>query len=155
VVTARRMGPSLQSVALRLLATREYSREELRGKLQARAEEGENVEAVLDRMVETGLQSDQRFAESYVRSKGARLGAARIRRELGERGVSGELVATALEETLLDDELTRARTVWLKKYGMLPKDRSDWARQARFLQSRGFPADVIRKLLKEPFDEPA
>ena len=146
---------SLKSTALRLLATREHSRKELRRKLEAKAEEGDDVEAVLDRMVETGLQSDARFAESFVRSRSGRLGAARIRRELSDRGVAEDLAATALDEVLVDDELSRARSVWGKKFGQAPADRQDWARQARFLQSRGFSADVIRKLLKEPFDEPA
>ncbi|MBS1209835.1 MAG: regulatory protein [Proteobacteria bacterium] len=147
--------PALKATALRLLAMREHSREELRRKLEAKAEEGDDVEAVLDRMAETGLQSDQRFAESFVRSKGARMGVERLRRELLDRGVSSEVVATALGEGLEDDELSRARAIWLKKFGVVPQDRGDWARQARFLQSRGFAADVIRKLLKEPFNEPA
>jgi regulatory protein len=154
-VRGKRELPSLKSVAIRLLARREHSREELRGKLQRHATEGEDIEAVLDRMVETGLQSDQRFAESYLRSKGPRLGLARLQRELLERGVKGEQLDQVLEQAPLEDEMTRARAVWVKKYGVLPQDRSDWARQARFLQSRGFPAEVIRKLLKEPFDESA
>jgi regulatory protein len=154
-VAGKRAGSSLQSQAIRLLATREHSREELRAKLRQRAEEGEDVEAVLDRVAEIGLQSDQRFAESYLRSKGARLGGARLRRELNERGVSEDLVADALEQTQLDDELTRARAVWMKKFGVLPQDRREWARQARFMQTRGFAAEVIRKLLKEPFNESA
>jgi regulatory protein len=154
-LVSRPSVPALKATALRLLAMREHSREELRRKLQAKAEEGDDVEAVLDRMAETGLQSDQRFAESFVRSKGARMGVERLRRELLDRGVSSEVVATALGEGLEDDELSRARAIWLKKFGVVPQDRGDWARQARFLQSRGFAADVIRKLLKEPFNEPA
>jgi regulatory protein len=147
--------PSLKSTALRLLAMREHSRVELRRKLKAKAVEGQDVEAVLDRMVETGLQSDERFAESWVRSQGGRVGIERLRRELAERGVSSEVAAAALAEGLVDDELTRARAVWLQKFGVQPQDQSDWARQARFIQSRGFAVDVIRKLLKEPFDESA
>ncbi|MFT3734899.1 MAG: recombination regulator RecX [Rhodocyclaceae bacterium] len=145
--------PSLKSTALRLLATREHSRKELQRKLQAKAEDGDDVEAVLDRMAETGLQSDERFAESFVRSRAGKFGAARIRRELGDRGVDGELASTALGEVLVDDELTRARSVWNKKFGQPPVDAKEWAKQARFLQSRGFSADVIRKLLKDPVHE--
>ena len=146
---------SLKAVALRLLATREHSRVELRRKLQARPEEGEDVEALLDRLAATGLQSDARFAESFVRSKGGRMGVARLRRELTDRGIQADIAAAALDEGLIDDELARARAVWVKKFGEPPQNRSDWARQARFMQTRGFALDVIRKLLKEPFDEPA
>jgi len=136
---------------------REHSRDELRRKLRSKSEDCEEgaLDAVLDRLVENGLQSDARFAESYVRSKASRMGQSRLRRELLERGVSTEIVAGALEEALPDDELTRARAVWARKFGAPPQDRNEWARQARFLQTRGFAVDVIRKLLKEPFDESA
>jgi regulatory protein len=146
---------SLKSKALRMLATREHSRVELKRKLAAKAEEGEDVEAVLDRMAETGLQSDERFAESYVRSRAARLGTSRLQYELVKRGVTEEVADTALNEVLEEDELTRARGVWLKKFGQPPGNRQEWARQARFLQSRGFSAEIIRKLLRDGFDEPA
>lgn len=146
---------SLKSKALRMLATREHSRVELKRKLEAKAEEGDDVEAVLDRMAETGLQSDERFAESYVRSRAARLGTSRLQYELVRRGVTEEVADSALSDVLEQDELTRARGVWLKKFGQPPSDRQDWARQARFLQSRGFSAEIIRKLLRDGFDEPA
>jgi regulatory protein len=157
-VTGKRSNPpSLQSTALRLLSMREHSRDELRRKLRSKSEDCEEgaLDAVLDRLAENGLQSDARFAESYVRSKASRMGQSRLRRELLERGVSTEIVAGALEEALPDDELTRARAVWARKFGAPPQDRNEWARQARFLQTRGFAVDVIRKLLKEPFDESA
>jgi regulatory protein len=146
---------SLKSKALRMLATREHSRAELKRKLEAKAEEGDDVEAVLNRMAETGLQSDERFAESYVRSRASRLGKSRLQYELVKRGVTEEQAGAALGEVLEADELTRAHGVWLKKFGQPPSDRQDWARQARFLQSRGFSAEVIRKLLRDGFDEPA
>ncbi|MFA9438950.1 recombination regulator RecX [Uliginosibacterium sp. sgz301328] len=149
------MAGDLKSHALRLLATREHSRSELRRKLNSRAQEGDDVEAVLDRMSETGLQSDERFAESYVRSRSGRVGSARLRRELAERGVSPDMAEEALAEALPDDEMSRARAVWQKKFAAAPADAREWAKQARFLQGRGFPVDIIRKLLKEPFDESA
>ena len=151
----KKSAASLSATALRMLATREHSRLELRRKLQAKAQEGEDVEAVLDRMADNGLQSDERFAEGFVRSRGKRFGNARIKQELAERGISKDLAVSALAEGLQDDELARARAVWVRKFGEVPQDRSAWARQARFLQARGFAVDVIRKLLKEPFDESA
>ncbi|MFT4170984.1 MAG: recombination regulator RecX [Rhodocyclaceae bacterium] len=149
------MTAKLTARALRLLATREHSQVELRRKLAARAEEGDDIEAVIGRLSETGLQSDERFAESYVRSRAERVGAGRLKRELSDRGVSAEIVESALAHTLEEDEPTRARAVWRKKFGNAPQDAKEWARQARFLQARGFSADIIRKLLKEPFDESA
>ena len=48
------------------------------------------------------------------------------------------------------DDLERARVVWRRKFPAAPTDAREWARQARFLQGRGFASDVIRRLLKEP-----
>ena len=46
------------------------------------------------------------------------------------------------------DDLDGAHSVWQKKYGKLPESREEWAKQARFLQSRGFGFDVIKRVLK-------
>lgn len=144
--------------AQRLLAAREHSRAELRGKLAREADEAV-LEAVLDRLVELGLQSDARFAEAYVRAKGDRLGVVRLRYELGQRGLAKDLIDAALgqlaEEGGIGDELARAKNVWKKKYGKLPQDAKEWARQARFLQSRGFSGELVRQVLKESVDESA
>ncbi|HEX5125375.1 MAG TPA: recombination regulator RecX [Rhodocyclaceae bacterium] len=158
----------LKSRALRLLAAREHTRVELRRKLTSLAGAGAeaDVEIVLDRMIEAGLQSDQRFAESYIRSRGPRLGVARLKHELAQRGIEDDVAQAALAEILggvfagsqnewSGDELGRARAVWAKKFGTPPTNPTEWAKHARFMQSRGFAVDVIRKLLKEPFDESA
>jgi regulatory protein len=146
--------PSLRERALRYLAQRDHSRAELARKLGSHGS-AEEVEEVLARMGELGLQSDSRYAEAWVRSKAGRFGAARLRSELARRGVDRELVDEAIAGECVESELDRARSVWRSKFGALPADAREWARQARFLQTRGFAVDVIRKLLKEPRDESA
>jgi regulatory protein len=136
----------LRQRAVRLLARREHTRAELARKLAAHGTP-EEIDTVLNELAGSGLQSDARFAESYLRSQGARLGAARLRQTLRQKGVAPDLIAAHVED--LPDELDRARAVWQKKFSAAPADRSDWARQARFLQARGFSAEIIRKLLKE------
>ncbi|TAH47566.1 MAG: recombination regulator RecX [Betaproteobacteria bacterium] len=145
---------SLRERALRYLAQRDHSRTELARKLAAHGSAAEVAEVVA-RMGELGLQSDRRFAEAWVRSKAVRFGAARLRNELGRRGVERELVDEALAAECVESELERARAVWRAKFGAPPADAREWARQARFLQTRGFATDVIRKLLKEQPDESA
>ncbi|MCB1888284.1 MAG: recombination regulator RecX [Rhodocyclaceae bacterium] len=145
---------ALRQRALRLLAQRDHSRAELVRKL-ASLGTPEEIEAVLDRMTELDLQSDRRFAEQLVRSKASRFGAARLRHELRQRGIADELGDAALASELPDGEFARARTVWQGRFGHLPADARDWARQARFLQYRGFSADVIRQILKGTDHEPA
>lgn len=154
-MVSRELVPSLKACALRMLALREHSRDELRKKLLTKTQDRDEVELVLDRMIEVGLQSDVRFAEAFLRSKAARMGADRLLRELQQRGISKELALAAMDDVLDEDEWARAHALWLKKFGELPQGPKEWARQARYLQSRGFAVHVIRKLLKEPFDESA
>lgn len=131
--------------AVRLLARREHTRAELARKLAPHGST-EDIDTVLNTLAASGLQSDARFAESYVRSQAARLGAARLRQTLRTKGVAGDLIDTHVTD--LPDETERARNVWQKKFGTPPADAREWAKQARFLQGRGFSSEVIRRLLK-------
>jgi len=133
-----------------LLARREHTRAELARKLAPHGTE-EEIDTVLNELARTGLRSDVRFAESYLRSQSGRLGGARLRQTLRQKGVCAELVQTQVANMFneLPDELARARAVWQKKFATVPADMKEWAKQARFLQGRGFSSEIIRKLLKE------
>jgi regulatory protein len=136
----------LRQRAISLLARREHTRAELVRKLSPHGT-SEEIATVLNELARTGLQSDARFAESYVRSQSARLGAARLRQTLRTKGVAAELIESGLID--LPDEMEQAREVWIKKYAAPPTGAREWAKQARFLQGRGFSSEVIRRLLKD------
>ncbi|HTY99294.1 MAG TPA: recombination regulator RecX [Rhodocyclaceae bacterium] len=135
----------LKKRAIACLARRDHSRAELARKLAAHGSE-EEIEPVLQDLERQGLLSDARFADAYLRSRAGQRGDARLRQDLRTKGVAGELIDERLAE--LADELERARAVWSRKYGAAPADGKEWARQARFLQGRGFSAETIRRLLK-------
>lgn len=139
---------ALEQALMRLLAAREHTRAELRGKLASRCAEPQLLEQVIDELRERGLQSDGRFAEQYVSSRMRRgFGPLRIRRELQERGVEAPLLEASLDEQgAAWFELLRE--THRRKYGAgLPGDFKERARRARFLEYRGFPAEMIRRLL--------
>jgi regulatory protein len=71
---------------------------------------------------------------------------------LREKGVADDLIANAVEEVKIN-ELDFAREVCRKKFRASPSSREDWAKQARFLQSRGFGFDVIKKVLNIKSEE--
>lgn len=148
------MSDALKARALRLLSGREHSRAELTRKL-ANSADGETIKALLDRLEELDLLSDARFAQSYIRSRQGRLGSLRLRLELKQKGVAEHLIETAMQDSATSDDEARARAVWQKKFGTPPTDARDWAKQARFLQGRGFAADIIHRILKDCDDEPA
>jgi regulatory protein len=142
------MSVTLRERALRLLARREHARAELARKLAPHAESAEELEMLLDDLSERRLLSDERYVEMRLNARGARFGNARLAYELRTQGVSEELVGTALAST--DDELTRARLVWQRKFGNKPEalDADERARQTRFLMSRGFSGEIVRRVLR-------
>ena len=140
---------SLKGRALRLLAQREHSRSELEIKLARHVQDGENLPALLDALEAQGFISAQRVAESVVHQRAARFGARRVAQELRRKGLDEDLVrATAAQ--LAGTELERARAVWRQRFGSAPPPATpqERARQMRFLATRGFAADVVRRVVR-------
>ena len=94
------------------------------------------------------LLSDDRFMESLIQARRNRgYGPLRIQKELQEKGVAPEAIAHWLDATSRD-WIEDIRRVQRKKFGArLPKNYTERARQARFLQYRGFTYDQIQQLL--------
>ena len=87
-----------------------------------------------------------------IHARKTKFGSARVANELREKGVADELIASAVAEVKVN-EFEHAREICRKKYKVSPVSREDWAKQARFLQSRGFGFDVIKKVLNSTQDE--
>ena len=138
--------PSLKGRALRLLSGREYSRLELERKLMTYEEAPGSLAAALDDLQAKGFISEQRVLESVVNRRAGKLGAARIKQELQGKGLDPQAVAEAMTD-LRSTELARAREVWRKKFGQPPIDATERAKQMRFLASRGFAGDTIRRVV--------
>jgi regulatory protein len=137
-------GPTeLKARALRHLARREHSRAELARKLSPHAESRETLELLLDALAAKKQLSDERYAEARAHQLARKYGAARIRADLKAKGIAPEVAARVSGE----GELERARAILARKYRDAAATREDIARRMRFLQSRGFSHDTIRKLL--------
>ncbi|SEB12353.1 recombination regulator RecX [Variovorax sp. YR216] len=147
-----RAGPSLKGRALRLLSQREHSRAELERKLRKYEEEPGTLARALDELAAKDFISETRVVQSVLHQRSGRLGAARVRQELLHKGIAPEAVAQAVA-SLQDTELDRARDVWRRRFGELPQDMTQRARQARFLLARGFSSAVIGKVLRADFDD--
>lgn len=147
---------SLRGRALQYLARREYSRAELHAKLLSYVVEAEDdfaapppvdLDALLDDLTARGWLSDARATTQLVHAKRKRFGTQRITHELRQRGISDDLIDAELP-ALKESELEAARDVWQRKFGVLPQDAKEKAKQMRFLQSRGFSIDTTLKVLK-------
>jgi len=152
----KRGGRSPRHIAMDLLARRDHTRSELLTKLSTKLSEQiaaddvsvGDIEAVLDDLESDGLLDEQRYAESFVNSRIRRgQGPARIRRELADKGVAGGSADMAFAAAEVE-WLSHAAEVRQKKFGRaLPADYKERARQARFLQYRGFTGEQIQRVL--------
>jgi regulatory protein len=102
------------------------------------------VDQLLDWLVVHKYLSDERFVESRVNARSRKQGTLRIKLELSRHGLALEpQQAAALRET----EFARAQALWQRKFGEVASDPKQRAKQARFLASRGFAADVVRRVV--------
>ena len=145
---------SLKGRALRLLSGREYSRVELERKLAQFEEEPGALAKALDDLQAKGFIDEQRVVESVLNRRSAKLGAARIRQELQSKGLAPEAVQDAVAQ-LRVTEVERAREVWRKKFGEPATDAAVRGKQMRFLASRGFGGDAIRRVVSGNLEDDA
>ncbi len=133
---------------MRLLARREHAADELRRKLIAKGYPEALVEAAVERAQAEGWQSDARYAEALVRTRvEAGYGPLRIEQELARQGIAPELRAAALAP-FEGEWRTRAEAARRRRFGVVPpKDFRERARQARFLQYRGFAPGLVRAVV--------
>lgn len=139
----------LRNKALRLLTTREHSREELLRKLaqakarrarqeaQSPAPEKDEIERVVDELAAQGWQSDERYAEAIVRRLTGQASRRYIEEKLAQTGIKKDVAKLALEN-IEQDDVAVAQALWARRFGETPADDRERQRQIRFLLSRGF-----------------
>lgn len=142
---------SLKGRALRLLSQREHSRFELERKLKPFEETPGELARALDELAAKDFINEQRVVASVVNLRAQKLGAARVRQELQAKKLPPQDIDQAIQD-LRATELDRAREVWRKKFGGKPAevvemDAAQRAKQVRFLLSRGFSAEVVRRVV--------
>jgi len=145
-----------REAALRLLARREHSAVELETKLVGKGWPEDHVDQVIASLTEAGLQSDQRFAESFARQRAGRFyGPRRIRAELAQRGIDAGLANEALD-ALAIDFADLAAEFYRRKYGDHSEnsrgsddaslDFRERARRSQAMYRRGFESEHFRGL---------
>ena len=133
--------------AMDLLARREHSRLELYQKLKQRQFEPDVINSELNKLLDEGLQSDERFAEAFLRSridKGK--GPNIILSELSQRGID-ELIASNVISNITDEEWNdlayEAMNKKLRNEAELDYDKQ--LKLMKFLSYRGFTRSHIEK----------
>ena len=139
--------PSLKGRALRLLSQREHSRAELERKLAPHEEVPGELAKALDELQARDFINDDRAVDTLVNRRSGKLGNTRIRQELAAKGLSGDAVSEAMAG-LKETEQSRALEVWRKKFGQTAQTPQDRVKQMRFLLTRGFNAEVVRRVVQ-------
>ena len=146
---------AVRRTAMDLLARREHGRVELTRKLRQRGACPDMIDIALDRLTEEGLLSESRYLESYISYRaGSGYGPLRIREELNQRGLPRGDVEQALRECGFNWQ-EKLEDTWRRKFsGQMPFDAKERARQGRFLSYRGYPLEMIGRLLSSrEFDD--
>jgi regulatory protein len=145
--------------ALSLLAFRGRSVKELRTRLHEKGESVEQIAPTIERLQQSGLLDDARFAAERVRA--GVVGKARSRRQieqdLVQRGVTREVAADAFRRVLEDEGTSElAVTVRAAKKKMKTLERLDPQAQRQklyaFLARQGHSPDLVRRALREVLD---
>ncbi len=139
---------TVRTAALALLAGRDFARNEIAKRLLRRGYPAAIVATVVEGLAAQRLLSESRFVEQFIRQHAGRgHGPVRIRVELRERGVAQGDIEEGLAAAT-EDWAGIARETRRKRFGLSPPgDYRERARQARFLQYRGFSAEQVRAAL--------
>jgi len=140
---------SLKGRALRYLSMREHSRLELARKLSAYAEDGDDIEAVLNWLEASNFMSMERFSDSLVNRRSARFGNQRILAELQSHRLD-DIDIQRVKANLSETETARAIEVLHRKFPQSPTDQMARLKQSHFLQQRGFSGKAILQAMREP-----
>ncbi len=145
-----------RAVALRFIAFRERTSEEIRRRLR-RAEYSDSViEDVVEHLRDAGLVDDRRFAAAYAearfRSRG--YGPNRIRAELRKKGISPVDIGAAIDslQAANDEVLERAREIGATRWDRLHNESDLLKRKKKvydYLCRRGFSFDTVRVVVDE------
>jgi regulatory protein len=133
-----------------LLARREHGITELTRKLILKGLPEDLVHEAIEKLASDGLISDQRFCESMTNYQYQRgQGPQKIRYKLRSDGVSDEIIESTFELLSPDWEASLNRLFQKKYSDSAARTPSERAKQVRFLSSRGFPQEMIYRLLNE------
>ena len=132
--------------AMNMLCRREQSRKELQNKLGTRFDQ-QLVNQVLDELQQQGLQSDERFVESFVAARVQRgQGPLKISYDLQNKGICSEVISMQLQ-AYATAWLELAKRVLQRKFGeQPPADHTERQKQQRFIAGRGFPDDICYRV---------
>ena len=138
----------MRAFAYRLLGQREYSFRELFNRISRKWPQANDIQEFIAQLEKENLVSDQRFAESFLRSRVQRYqGPLKIKAELRGKGVADSIISDALET--MSGEWAALAAQWLAKYHRGNFSLKDKQKYYRRLVNRGFAHDQAMDALNQ------
>ena len=136
-----------------MLARRELSIAQTRARLIDREHDAADIEAAIERLLETGALDDRRVARAYARTalKVKGRGRLRIQSELHAMGIARDVAAEALAETFgdVDERSLIAKAIQKKLHGNQKiATQAEYARLYQFLMRQGFSTSAVSAALR-------
>lgn len=142
--------------ALNLLTARQYTTRNLRRKIVQKGFPATDADETIERLTANGILDDARYASQFARSKLLGPGASkrRIRQQLFQRGIGGEIADAAIAAVVEDEEIdldavvekdARKKLASLGTLEPLVVKRRLYAHLAR----RGYNVDEINRVMKK------
>lgn len=146
--------------ALYLLELRDRSIAEIRQKMKRKEYEEEDIEKTVTFLLDKDFLNDERFAENYSKQlQNRRQGQYKIKLGLQKLGLSQDIIAAKISNISEDSEEEMARELgqnYLDKKFKLKGDENEYQikrkkydKLGRFLVSRGYSLDTVKKILEE------
>ena len=142
--------PHALEAAMKFLALRERSEQEIASRLRRSRYDEATIQKVLDTLGLHGLVSDERFAEQWVHSRSRKYGKNRVAQELRMKGVTGEAAQAALD-TVPEEEEYRRCLEQAKR--LCRKFQDDPKKIAQSLTRKGYGWSMARKAAEEAVQE--
>lgn len=142
----QRAYPHALEAAMKFLALRERSEQEIRTRLRRSQYDETTIQKVLDTLGLHDLVSDERFAEQWVHSRSRKYGKNRIAQELRMKGVTGQEAQAALD-TVPEEEEYRRCLEQAKR--LCRKFQNDPKKIALSLTRKGYAWAMARRAAEE------
>jgi regulatory protein len=150
------MPTSAYEYALNLLTARQYTSRNLRRKLVQKGFPANDADETIDRLAANGILDDARYAAQFARGKllGPGVSKRRIRQQLYQRGIGGEVADPAIDAVIEDEAIdldavvekdARKKLASLGALEPLVVKRRLYAHLAR----RGYNIDEINRVMKK------
>ncbi len=141
--------------AISLLSYRSRSEKEIENKMKGKGYDLDIIEDTLNFLRKYNYINDKNFAHEFTMEKSKKYGRKRIKIELGQKGISDNIVDNVIDNIDEGGEYDLALELANKKMKSYINDdrKAVYRKLGAFLGRRGFDYDIIRNVINKVLDK--